>query len=280
MTATGLPQDIQSKYDHLKSLLSSMGSVLIAYSGGVDSTLLYKVAMDVLGKQCLGVTVASELLTESELNDALQTAKQLGGPHQLLPASVLTNEKVVENPPERCYHCKQVVYASLLAIAEEKGFQYVLDGFNADDPGDFRPGSQAGKEMGIRSPLFEAGLGKNEIRAISKMLGLPTWDKPSAACLASRIPYGQHLTGEKLAQIEQAEAYLRELGLNNLRVRHYQDTARIEVMPENFARIAGELASKIVSRFKQLGFVYVTLDLQGLRSGSMNEVLPKNGLNV
>lgn len=272
-SAAGVTEASLAKLDSLKDLLKTMGSVVVAYSGGVDSAFLLKVATDVLGNNSVGVTAASETYPESELKAAAEIAKQMGANHLLIHTAELTNEQFAGNPVDRCYYCKSELFAKLNSIAEEKGFKYVLDGANADDVLDYRPGMRAGKEMGIRSPLQEVGLNKQEIRELSHYLNLSTWDKPSFACLSSRFPYGHRITAAKLNQVEKAEEFLRGLGLKELRVRHHDQIARIEVPKEDFPYITGSILDQIIEEFERLGFIYVTLDLKGFRSGSMNEAL-------
>ncbi|MCL5027216.1 MAG: ATP-dependent sacrificial sulfur transferase LarE [Chloroflexi bacterium] len=263
---------LEQKLARLQEIVREMGSCVVAYSGGVDSTFLLKVAHDVLGDRVLGVTALSETYPAEELEEAVALARQMGARHMVLETQELENEAFASNPPTRCYFCKSELFSKLQGIAEKEGLQYVVDGFNVDDLGDFRPGMQAGQEKGVRSPLREAGMGKADIRALSQQMGLPTWDKPALACLSSRIPYGHRISREKLGQIGAAERFLREIGFRQLRVRHHDAIARIEVAPEEMPALLAN-ADGIVTRLKQLGFLYVTMDLQGYRTGSMNEAL-------
>ncbi|MHB1126783.1 MAG: ATP-dependent sacrificial sulfur transferase LarE [Bacillota bacterium] len=263
------------KLKKLRNILTDMESVLIAYSGGVDSTFLLRVAQDVLGENAVAVTACSETYTSEEYEEAVQVANMIGAEHITIETQELLNEKFANNPPDRCYYCKTELFSKMVSMAEEKRIRYVVDGANYDDAGDFRPGLQAGAELGVRSPLREAGLTKKEIRQLSQDYSLPTWDKPSAACLSSRFPYGHRITTEKLNQIAMAEKFLKGKGFKQLRVRHHETIARIEVPQENFREImVPDTLAEIVSTLKGFGFTYVTLDLEGLRSGSMNEVLP------
>ncbi|MGH2461743.1 MAG: ATP-dependent sacrificial sulfur transferase LarE [Chloroflexota bacterium] len=267
--------EAQAKLDALKTTLREMESVLIAYSGGVDSAFLLAVATETLGpSRVLGVTGVSESLAAYERHDAADVARQIGAPHLELKTNELQNESYASNPTNRCYFCKSELFSHLAVVAGERGLAWIADGSNADDRGDHRPGMQAGHERGVRSPLQEAGLNKAEIRYFSKERGLPIWDKPAAPCLSSRIPYGQRVTVEKLAQIGKAELILRQLGLRNVRVRHHEAIARIEVPRADMPRFLEEgVAEDVVRQLKGLGFQYVTLDLQGFRSGSLNEAL-------
>jgi uncharacterized protein len=265
----------EDKYRDLLDILSGMESVVVGFSGGVDSTFLLGCSLEALGREkVLAATAVSETLPESQVAEAREIAASLGAQHHLLRTSELDIEGFRENPPDRCYYCKSELYARLKALAVERGFRAVVDGTNRDDEGDHRPGMRALEELGIRSPLREVGLGKEEIRRLSKRMALSTWDKPAFACLSSRFPYGDEITPEKLRMVERAEACLRELGFRQFRVRHHDHTARIEVEPEEIVRIASDgVRAKIVEAFRSLGYRYVAVDLQGYRTGSLNEVI-------
>jgi uncharacterized protein len=266
--------ELRAKYDNLKTILAETGGLVVAYSGGVDSTLLLKAATKVLGDRALAVTATSETYPPQEFEEAKKLATEIGARQRVIHTSELEVEQFCENPPERCYYCKTELFGKLLEIAREEGLAAVADGSNVDDLGDYRPGMKAAQELGVISPLRDAGLTKDEIREISKELGLRTWDKPSFACLASRFPYGDEITMEKLTQVAAAERVLRGLGLGQLRVRHHGQTARIEVEPEGFeAVIRSDNRARIVEEFHKIGYLYVTLDLDGYRTGSMNAPL-------
>ena len=270
--------DLQRKYDTLKKILKDLGSVVVAYSGGVDSTLLLKIAVDTLGdKNVLACISAGVVEPKHVLKRAKKIAKTLCVRLQTIDADELKDPHFVANKADRCFHCKSHLCQELIDIAGKKGFKHVIFGTNLDDLDDFRPGNRAMKLFGIRSPLAEAKLTKNDIRSLSRKLKLETADVPSSPCLASRIAYGLEVSEIRLNQIEKAEDFLRTLGLVEFRVRHHDTIARIEVHPEDFKKLATEPnRSKIIKKLKSIGFKYVAIDLQGFRSGSLNETLSKN----
>jgi uncharacterized protein len=262
------------KLEQLKALFAEMERALIAYSGGVDSTLVAKIAADTLGDRAIAVTAVSPSLLPEELENAQIQAAQIGIAHKIIQTHEMDNPNYTSNPVNRCYFCKSELHDTLKPLAKEWGYPYIVDGVNADDLRDYRPGIQAAKERGVRSPLAEVGVAKAEVRQLSQQLGLSWWDKPAQPCLSSRFPYGEEITVSKLQRVGRAEIYLRKLGWQNLRVRSEGDTARIELMPDRIKDFVAQTdLVALTAAFQSYGFVYVTLDLEGYRSGKLNQVL-------
>ncbi len=265
---------LQEKLQLLKGNMKQRGSAAIAFSGGVDSTFLVKVAKEVLGDRMIAVTATSSTYPERELKEAIQYAEELGVKHIIINSEELDIEGFASNPKNRCYYCKKELFTKIFDVAREYDIEYVYDGSNSDDTGDYRPGMQAARELSVISPLKEAQMTKAEIRELSRQMELPTWNKPAFACLSSRFPYGNQITVPKLRMVEEAEQFLLDMDIRQVRVRHHGEIARIEVSPEERSRFFDiSLLDKIGERFKKIGFTYVTLDVIGYRTGSMNEVL-------
>lgn len=263
---------IDQKWQYLRSLLSDMRLAVIAYSGGVDSSLLLKAAADVLGPNLIAVTAVSDTYPPSELSHAKSFAASIGVRHRIIQINELDKEEFVRNDTDRCYHCKRELFGALRRLSESEGISFVIDGTNVDDLKDHRPGRKAAEEFGVRSPLVEAGLSKQEIRGLAQKLRLPVWDKPSLACLSSRVPYGTRITRELLQTIQSAEELVNSYGIRQVRVRHHGDIARIEIGREDFHKIlSGDVPKQLAASLRDLGYTYVCLDLDGYRTGSMNE---------
>jgi uncharacterized protein len=273
----GDEEEARAKKERLIQRLQGLDRLLVAFSGGLDSTFLLAVAHEILGDRVLAATAKGDLYPSFEVQDAVAFAREKGIDHVVFPFQVMAVPEFVSNPPDRCYHCKKALFKILMDMAKEKGISHIAHGANVDDLQDYRPGSRAAEEMAALAPLVDAGLGKEEIRFLSREMGLSTWNKPSMACLASRIPYGHVITEDKLRMIGEAERFLSECGFKQFRVRHHGDVARIEVIPADMGRImeAG-LRRSIVERCRKIGFLHVSLDLEGYVTGSLNKALEKS----
>ncbi len=266
------------KLDKLRKVIKDSGSLVVAFSGGVDSSLIAKVAFDELGDKSVAVTIASDTLSHRELETAKKVADEIGINHEIVKHSELVNEHFVRNPVDRCYHCKKEEMDVMKEVASRKGFAKIAFGVNMSDFGEFRPGIKALREENFFEPLVEAGIGKDEIPQLGAELGLSNYDLPSTTCLASRIPYGEEITKDKLERIEEGENFIHDLGVRQVRVRNYNDIARIEVDDDQIESMVKN-RKKIMKKFRELGFVYISLDLEGYRSGSMNEILTEDETN-
>ncbi|MBI1390939.1 MAG: ATP-dependent sacrificial sulfur transferase LarE [bacterium] len=264
--------ELEQKYEKLRSILAGMDGLIVGYSGGVDSTFLAKVATDVLGERALSAAAISESFSQHERGEARRFAEELGLNYVEVITDEMNNPEYLKNAPDRCYYCKQEMFVHLKKLSKETGIKTIAIGVIVDDLSDHRPGQKAAREDGVRMPLAEAELTKDDIRALSARLGVPTWDKPSFACLSSRFPYGEEITREKLAMVEQAEDVLRSNGFRQFRVRHHKDLARIEIPAEDMPRLL-EVRDAVYDRLKEIGYAYISMDLKGYRSGSMNETL-------
>ena len=265
---------LEFKLEKLRNLFLEMEGALIAYSGGIDSTLVAKVAYDILGERALAVTAKSPSLLPEELADAIEQARSIGIAHQIVETHEMDNPSYASNPINRCYFCKSELHDTLKPLALKLGYLYVIDGVNADDLQDYRPGIQAAKERGALSPLAEIGMSKLEVREMAKFLGLSTWNKPAQPCLSSRFPYGEEITISKLNRVGRAEIYLRRLGYDNVRVRSTGDTAKIELPADLIQRfVANTDLATLTETFKSFGFIYITLDLEGYQSGKLNQLI-------
>jgi pyridinium-3,5-biscarboxylic acid mononucleotide sulfurtransferase len=274
MLSSQTTASLTEKLTQIQDLLRNLGRCVVAYSGGVDSTLVAKVAYDVLGDKVLAITAVSPSLMQEDLDEAIDQAQVIGIRHEIVETQELNNPNYASNPANRCYFCKSELHGTLSPLAQSLGYDTVVDGVNLDDLGDYRPGLQAGKEKGVLSPLAQCGITKVEVRQLSQLLGLPWWEKPAMPCLASRFPYGEAITQEKLQRVGAAERYLRNLGQRHFRVRSHEDTARIEISPDRIRQFVLEVdLPKLVIALQEAGYRYVTLDLEGYQSGKLNQVL-------